>query len=376
MKWPLPTDYEPMPPKFFHVERIVIARGSLATPERRQFVERIAALYPQAERTECLDTTHNRIDIGESDDLRRHRKGKTTLVFGEHKSAVQFSEEEGNTCPNYWHVSATGFCFYDCRYCYLAGTRTYWHSPAIRVFVNLDEIISAIDRTARQLEKPTAFYFGKLQDGLSLDPLTGLSKELVPFFAEHPYARQVILTKSDAVENLLPLEHKGHTILSWSLNPPEIAARFEANVPSVEERLATMKRCTDAGYPVRAVLMPIIPVPNWKEQYAVFLDRLLTDIPLSRLTLGGICSYQGAMRLMEAKLGKANPISESLSPGTLSADGRRRYSKERRVEIYRFLMARIRSIRPNLELALCLEEHPVWEAVGLADGIGRCNCVL
>jgi len=48
------------------------------------------------------------------------------------------------------------------------------------------------------------------QDGLSLDLLTVFSSMLVPFFAGHPFARQVILTKSDSVEGLLSLVHNGH----------------------------------------------------------------------------------------------------------------------------------------------------------------------
>jgi hypothetical protein len=35
-----------------------------------------------------------------------------------------------------------------------------------------------------------------------------------------------------------------------------------------------------------------------------------------------------------------------------------------------------RGVRPNLEMALCLEEPAVWGAVGLAESVGRCNCVV
>src|SRR3990172_5513662 len=44
----LPKDYEPVRPAFFEVERIYLARGSIATAERKRFVERICALYPEA----------------------------------------------------------------------------------------------------------------------------------------------------------------------------------------------------------------------------------------------------------------------------------------------------------------------------------------
>jgi len=60
--------------------------------------------------------------------------GKKTLVFGVHKSALRFSGEDGNTCPNYWHFSPYGFCPYDCQYCYLAGTPGVRFSPTVKIF--------------------------------------------------------------------------------------------------------------------------------------------------------------------------------------------------------------------------------------------------
>lgn len=106
----LPTDYEPLRPAHFEVSRIYLASGSLATPERRRFVERICQLYPEAPITECLNVSHNRIKLDQTDALGLHQMGKQTLVFGELKTAVRFSREEGNACPNYWHFSPYGFC--------------------------------------------------------------------------------------------------------------------------------------------------------------------------------------------------------------------------------------------------------------------------
>ena len=145
----LPEDYEPTRPAHFEVERIYLARGSLATPERKRFVERICALYPEAPVEERLDTPHNRLRLGGRDPLGLHRTGKHTLVFGELESAVRFSEEKENACPNYWHFSPYGFCPYGCRYCYLAGTPGVKFSPSVKIYVNLPEMLLEIDRIAR-----------------------------------------------------------------------------------------------------------------------------------------------------------------------------------------------------------------------------------
>jgi spore photoproduct lyase len=389
-----PEEYLPRPAPLFLPARIILTKGSHRTVGRQRLAERICAAYPEAEVVEAFGVPHNRVDLGEGDPLRLHERGKQTLVLGEHLSAVRFSDEGGNACPNYWHFSPYGFCPYGCRYCYLAGTPGVWFSPTVKIFLNLDEILAELDRTATQLGCPTAFYLGKLQDGLALEPLSGYARTMVPFFARNPHAYLVILTKSTDVENLLDLEHAGRTILSWTVNAPEVAERFEKNTPDVTSRINAMRRCVQAGYPVRAVIMPIIPVDDWRESYGRFLRSLLESVPLSRMTLGSICSYPQAQRLMELKLGKRNTVSSllrgdpAITPlsrfgrgaggegGMKSPDGRLRFPRSTREEVYRYLIGRIRRQRPDLEIGLCLEDEPMFASLGLQESIGRCNCVL
>ena len=368
--------YRPRPAWGFTPRRIVLAKGSRTTPDRRRFAEAVCAAYPEAELVRQPDVPHNRVDLGEADPLRALARGKRTLVLGEHRSAVRQSREDGNTCPNYWHVSPYGFCPYGCHYCYLAGTPGVRFSPTVKVFVNLGEILTRVDRVAARLAEPTAFYLGKLQDGLALDPLTGYARTLVPFFATHRYARMTLLTKSADVDNLLDLDHRGHTILSWSLNPAEVVRAFEPHTPPLDDRIAAMTRCAAAGYPVRAVVMPIIPVDGWEPAYEAFLHRLLAEVPLQRITLGGICSYPTARGLLEHRLGRDNAISRVLDPRGPSADGRLRYPPARRTELYGRLIRTIRQCAPHLDIGLCLEEARVFHTLDLTAAIGRCNCVL
>ena len=128
----LPRDYRPVRPAHFDVSRIILAKGSVATSERRRFVERICALYPEAPVEERLDTAHNQLNLGVEEPLRLHQTGKQTLVFGELGSAVRFAQESGNACPNYWHFSPYGFCPFGCKYCYLAGTPASSSRPPSR----------------------------------------------------------------------------------------------------------------------------------------------------------------------------------------------------------------------------------------------------
>ena len=370
-----PWAYRPRKAVGFSPSRIVLAKGSNTTAARRRFAENICAVYPKAEVVEAFDTPHNRVNLGISDSLSLHEEGKRTLVLAEHKSSVRHSSEEGNSCPNYWHFSPYGFCPYGCAYCYLAGTQGVRFSPTVKVFLNLPEIMAEIDRVACRFDEPTAFYLGKLQDGLALDPLTGYSRQIISFFAAHPNARLTLLTKSADVENLLDLDHKGHSILSWTVNPEAIIESFEKNTPSLGDRVAAMEIAAKAGYPVRAVIMPIIPISGWKTIYSEFLTNLLSRVRLQRITLGSICSYPQAMRLTEQKLGPDNPISLQLGQSRMP-DGRTRFPRELREEAYRHLLQTIRRQNADVEIGLCLEEPSMFDSLDMANCMGRCNCVL
>ncbi|MEE9370845.1 MAG: radical SAM protein [Sedimentisphaerales bacterium] len=369
------SNYQPKPAAYFQPDTIVLTKGSCQTTQQRDFVRAICNVYPQAQVIERFDVSHNRFELSSSDPLEVHYEGKKTLVFGIHKSALRFSDEDGNTCPNYWHFSPYGFCPYDCQYCYLAGTPGVKFSPTVKIFVNIGEILDQIANIASKLSEPTAFYLGKLQDALALDPLTGYSRIMIPFFAQQKYARLTLLTKSANVNNLLDLDHQGNTILSWSLNPTEISDAFESNVPSPDERIDAMRRCANAGFILRAVIMPIIPIEGWQNIYTRFFENLLESVPLDRITLGQICSYSGALQLTERKLGNDNPISRMLEKGK-SKDGRVRFPIKTRIEVYKYLIDKIRKLQPKLQIGLCMEEADTSKALGMENSIGCCNCVL
>jgi spore photoproduct lyase len=369
------SSYQPVPAPNFNPDKIIITKGSYETQIQRNRAEAICSVYPQAEIIEQLDQPHNRVQLDYSNPLELHYSGKKTLVLGVHKSALRYSAEERNTCPNYWHFSPYGFCPYDCQYCYLAGTPGVKYSPTVKIFLNLPEILNHIDKIASRLAEPTSFYLGKLQDALALESLTGYSRTIIPFFAAQRFAKLILLTKNANVENLLDLDHKQHTILSWSLNPTEISSTFERNVPSPDERIAAMQKCAESGYPLRAVIMPIIPVEGWQKIYPNFMENLLMSIPLKRITLGQICSYSAALKLTELKLGRNNLISNQLEK-VKSNDGRVRFPLKLRIEIYKYLIHIIKKLNPQLHVGLCMEEHDTFKALSMESAIGCCNCVI
>jgi len=314
----LPRSYAPYAPEAFTVERIVLCKGSLDSPEREAFVRGICAVYPCVPVEERLDTPHNRVEIAEPDPLRRLERGKRTLVMGAARveNVVRVNRNPNAIFPYRQSFSVYGFCPYGCAYCYLTGSPGVWFSPTVKIYVNLPEILAEVDRRAREEGQEIVFCLGKFEDGLALDPLTEYSTVLVPFFANHPYARLLLQTKSASVERLLDLNHGGNTVLSWTLNPAPIAERYEPGAPRVDDRMAAMRRCAEHGYPVRANITPVIPDANWEELYLDFICELAKCVPLRQLTIGGIRIDPRGRSLLEQRMGKENAVLQALDPNT------------------------------------------------------------
>jgi spore photoproduct lyase len=376
-------EYEPSASVGFRPERVILTRGALDTLPRRVFAERLLRLFPDAERIEALDRTHMQLGgLLPKGDAARRSAGRRTLVLGTIASPLRQSRETNIVCPNYLHFSPSAYCSYGCAYCYLAGSCSTVVAPVTKVFVNLEDILAAIARRAQRLTEPTSFYLGKLQDALALDPLTGFSRVLVPFFAGQPLARLVMLTKSDSVGNLLAQDHHGHTAVSWSVNPEAVCREFEAGAPPLERRLGAARLCQQAGFPIRFIIMPILPVDDWQRHYGQLVEGIFAACRPERITLGGICSYGTALRLTKGALGADNLIARHVSRQPC-ADGRRRFSRELRAALYSHIIAEIRRHEPDIPVALCLEELELWRACGLDPfaslraGPARpaCNCV-
>ncbi len=79
---------------------------------------------------------------------------------------------------------------------------------------------------------------------------------------------------------------------------------------------------------------------------------------------------------MERKMGVGNAVSTHSDDSGTTGDGRVRYPRSLRERAYSVIVKTVRRLRPDLELALCLEEPELWRSTGLEESVGCCNCVL
>jgi spore photoproduct lyase len=108
----------------------------------------------------------------------------------------------------------------DCSYCVLQG---YLNNPFLTLYTNWDDLLQEIDAFASVNSQPfLRFGTGELSDSLALDSIFPISRVLVPFFGKQKNGILELKTKSAEVDHLLHLDHQGKTVISWSLNPPQM----------------------------------------------------------------------------------------------------------------------------------------------------------
>ena len=268
-------------------KRILITRDAAAEPHGQAMLKRLTDLGLQIEQLKG-----NRLPaLTKGMDLRTaYRKSKDTLAIV-NAPAGQMKLQPIPPSADYQFHLAKG-CPAHCQYCYLAGSLP--GAPITRAYANLDAILANIAAYAQRgttvlKRRPADAHFHPhdltfeascYTDPLALEHLTGSLSTTIEAFAKTPGARLRWVTKYDTIEPLIGLDHSGKTRCRISLNAEVVARRLEGGTADLTARLAAMRRLAmprsegGGGYPVGAVLAPLMPIPDWQSAYTDLLERL------------------------------------------------------------------------------------------------------
>jgi spore photoproduct lyase len=264
-----------------------------------------------------------------------------------------------------YQVLATGFnCPMDCVYCIL---QAYLNRPWMSAFINIADLGAELSRELARA-RPLRVGSGEFSDSLALDRLTHLSRFLVPLFADHKNAVLELKTKSAVIENLAGLDHKGQSVIAWSLNSPEIMRREELRTASLAERLAAAKKCADWGYRLAFHFDPLIFHDGWQEGYSQTIAALFKAVPARAIAWISLGALRYLPSLKEIALARF-PQSAIYRHEFIDAlDGKRRYFRPRRVELYKFVYRQLQKCAsPDTCIYFCMESDEIWhEVMGFA----------
>jgi spore photoproduct lyase len=187
-------------------------------------------------------------------------------------------------------------------------------------------------------------------------------------------------TKTAFVDHLLDINHRGRTVISWSVNTPSVIASEERSVASLDERLAAARRAGEAGYGVGFHFDPIIMEGSVEEtvsRYGEVADRIVDEIDprtISWISLG-LLRYP---RSLPETAVRSFPDTRIFTGELVPVGGKVRYPRFMRSMIYRPLWDRLSTRIPPRKLYLCMETPAVWsrldEGVRSSGDISRRLC--
>ncbi|NQU66120.1 MAG: hypothetical protein HQ517_17820 [SAR324 cluster bacterium] len=170
-------------------------------------------------------------------------------------------------------------------------------------------------------------------------------------------------TKTDLIDPLIGLEHKGRTVVAWSLNPIEIIQQNEYKTATLEKRLQAAGHLISEGYKVAFHFDPLIYYPEWRTGYAETIEMMFDYVSprhIAWISLGTLRYIPTLKQIAEERFPN---ISIFCNEFIAAGDGKMRYLKKIRKELLQTVSDLIRKGGAGIPLYLCMEKHTVWDDI-------------
>ncbi len=291
--------------------------------------------------------------------------GKRRMVIMRRRSPFLMACPAGSAkfaCCGYLVLTLASNCPMDCSYCFLQEYVA--DNPGFQIYANYEDALVEIDKLS--LSAPGRHFrigTGELADSLALDSLTGLSIDLVNFFATREKFTLEFKTKTDEIENLLRLDPRGRVLVSWTLSPHRVFEACERRTASPSARIAAARRVIDAGYRVAFHLDPMIAYAGAEHDYLELMDELFSTIAPTKISFISMGGLRMTARLRAAARRRFPQDAMLLGEDVLAEDGRYRTFAPLRIRLYKILAERFKTAGTEIPSYLCMENSSVHERV-------------
>jgi spore photoproduct lyase len=357
----------------------------LPRPIKRILLEKEAANYEMTRRI-LAGLPQVPVEVIPHREVLKAPPGRRAAWLPEAKATLLLAVQKGpfwRPCPGTKDYLCCGYqvlqvilnCPMDCTYCVLQG---YVNVPAITIFVNDEDLLDEIhtQRAARP-ERLWRLGTGEFGDSLALDELMGLNERLIPLMAGQQQTILEIKSKWPQLEHLLSFGPNPQVIFAWSLNPPEVIAGEERFAGSLQKRLAAASEAVAAGFRVAFHFDPLIFFPGWEEAYRRTVEAIGATVPadaIAWISLGGLRFLPPLRQLILQRFPKSCIAAQEM---VLAPDGKLRYFKSLRVEMYDRLREWLSEAAPGAFVYLCMESPRIWQEVfGFTPDKGRLSFLL
>ncbi len=289
------------------------------------------------------------------------------LRAAEDKNSLALAEKKGEVLKSIGRMEDGQFylfheidCKYDCEYCYL---QYYFQTKVPVIFVNREEVLIRIEEILKTHKNPY-FHVGEVCDALAFDDLTDFSISVSKLFSKYLNGVIEFRTKSTNIDNLVGIDnHPKNMIPSWTLSPDSVVKSIEHKTPSFKERLGAARKCQEAGYTVGVRLDPVMIYDGWEKDYKVMIEDILSILDpreIDYISLGTIKLHKLLVEAISKRFANSPTILGEIFP---SIDGKYRYLKFQRVDVYRKIISWVRRSDKKIRIELSVETDDVNELV-------------
>jgi len=194
------------------------------------FYEENVALYPLGKEllqkfndvpSEIIEN-HNNIESLRNRENSEFPHLKQLLILGTRKT---HKYTENHKVSDFLVPYTSSGCTAMCLYCYLVCN--YNKCSYLRLFVNREEMLDKIIKTAKKSEKNLTFEIGSNSDLILENTITNNLVWTIKNFSTESKGMLTFPTKFDMVEPILNLNHNEKIIVRMSVNPDELIKKIE-----------------------------------------------------------------------------------------------------------------------------------------------------
>lgn len=357
----MPRDPTSLPAHLRNLKRVLVDRTVLHTPLTRRVLDRLG---------------HPPCEIVEEGDPVPWSAHEERIVYLKHYRGRFLRSCPGTRfyhCCGYRIVHIGENCPLSCSYCIL---QAYFQDRVLKVWGNQEDLFAELERAFRGHPwRRWRLGTGEFTDSLTLEPLTGHSKDLVAFLGAYPQACLELKSKVVDLSWMDRATRPDRVLPAWSMNAPQIQASEEGGSASLEERLSAAKACARAGFRVCLHFDPIVPFPGWESGYAQTVEMIADHLrpeDVAYISLGSL----RFMPELKQRIVRNHPHARYIYAEFVAGlDGKQRLLRPLRVRQLRHVAEGL--ARAGFRgLYLCMESDEVWNAVfghtpGNLGGLGR-----
>ena len=212
---------------------------------------------------------HNNIEELRTKQNSEFPKLKQLLILGTRKTHKYV---ENHKVSDYLVPYTSSGCTAMCLYCYLVCN--YNKCSYLRLFVNREEMLDKIIKTANKSEKDLTFEIGSNSDLVLENTITGNLEWTIEEFGKNNKGFITFPTKFAFVDPLLKLNHNNRTIIRMSVNPQGIISKVEFGTSKLNDRIEATNKLKKSGYKLGMLIAPVIMVDDWKDLYKNLIEEL------------------------------------------------------------------------------------------------------